>query len=83
MKRKPYKNIDAVPRDKWNLPILCLRQGRKDKAEELLQPILAKIHDIKVFEVFMLVRKLSIAAGILVEEKPHELASVIDIRSKA
>ena len=63
-KAKQFKNIDAVPRDKWNLPILCLRQGRQDKAEQLLRPILAQIEDIKVFEVYLLVRKLSKEAGI-------------------
>ena len=82
-KKKPYANIDAVPKDKWNLPILCLRQGRRDKAEELLRPILAKIEDIKVFEVFLLVRKLSIEAGVLTEEKPNELASVSYIGSRS
>jgi hypothetical protein len=62
--KKPYQTLDDVPRGNYNLVILCLKHDRTDLAEKLLRKILARIADIKVFEVYLLVRKLQKEAGV-------------------
>ena len=64
MKRKPFNNIDAVPRSQWNLIIIALKHKKFETANRLLNETLVKIKDIKDFEVFLLKRKLCAEAGI-------------------
>jgi len=64
MKRKPFNNIDAVPRSQWNLIIIALKHQKIELANRLLNETLVKIKDIPNFEVFLLKRKLCAEAGI-------------------
>ena len=64
MKRKPFNNIDAVPRSQWNLIIIALKHQKFETANRLLNETLVKIKDIPNFEVFLLKRKLCAEAGI-------------------
>jgi len=64
MKRKPFNNIDAVPRSQWNLIIIALKHQKFELANRLLNETLVKIKDIPNFEVFLLKRKLCAEAGI-------------------
>jgi len=64
MKRKPYKTIDDIPRGYFNLVIICLRRGRKEKASELLHKQLIQVKDCPQYEVFLLCRKLMNQAGV-------------------
>ena len=65
MKRKPYKNIDAVPLSKWNLIILAVKHKKIQLADKMFNEILSQIKDIPVFEVFMLKRKIRMDAGLV------------------
>ena len=65
MKRKPYKNIDAVPLSKWNLIILAVKHKKIQLADKLFHQTLLQIKDIPVFEVFMLKRKIRMDAGLV------------------